>query len=190
MNMERLVFRVGITLTLAILVAISACREGVLSAPTRSAPSEEVAAYRNGAPGQNPSRPAAAAQAPHPVVCAVRRPLANGGVFGPGGGTLVIGNSRLIIPGGALRDTVTITATTGGDSTSTVNFQPEGLQFRKPVGLILDSTGCAIDDGANPSVVYLGTDGTVLETIPAIYDPHWKAVAAPIEHFSGYAIAF
>ena len=116
--------------------------------------------------------------------------MMSGGVFGPGGGTLVIGNSRLIIPGGALHDTVTITATTAGDSTSTVNFQPEGLRFSKPVGLILDSTGCAIDDGASPSVVYLAPDGAVLETIPAIYDPHWKAVAAPIEHFSGYAIAF
>jgi hypothetical protein len=190
MNMQRFASRVFISLILTALGVISACREGVVSAPTRTgAALEESAAYQNGVSGRGPWRTAATGS-PRPVVCAIRKPLASGGVFGPSGGTLVLGNSRLIIPGGALRDTVTITATTAGDSTSTVNFQPEGLQFRKPVGLILDSTGCTIEDGASPSVVYLAPDGTVLETIPAIYDPHWKAVAAPIEHFSGYAIAF
>ena len=103
---------------------------------------------------------------------------------------LVIGRSRLIIPGGALHDTVTITATARGDSTSEVDFQPAGLRFAKPAGLVLDGTGCNLDDDATPSVVYVAPDGTILETIAAFYDPHWKAVAAPIEHFSGYAIAF
>jgi len=102
----------------------------------------------------------------------------------------VIGGSRLIIPGGALRDTVTISGTETGDSTSTVDFQPAGLLFAKPVGLVLDGSGCDLDDSSTPSVVYVAPDGTILETIDALYDPHWRAVAAPIQHFSGYAIAF
>jgi hypothetical protein len=114
----------------------------------------------------------------------------NSGVFGPAGGTLVFGNSRLVIPGGALHDTVTISATIPADSSSTVEFQPHGLQFSKPAGLILSGADCSLPEGVVPSVVYLGSAGEVLEVIDAIYDPHWKTAAAPIGHFSGYAIAF
>ena len=89
-----------------------------------------------------------------------------------------------------MRDTVTITATIQGDATSTVQFQPEGLRFRKPAGLALSAEGCLVPDEGAPSIVYLGAEGQVLETIEAIYYPRFKTVAAPIEHFSGYAIAF
>lgn len=116
--------------------------------------------------------------------------LANGsGVFGPGGGTLVFGTSRLIIPGGALRDTVTISATIPEGNTNRVEFRPTGLRFAKAAGLLLDTSGCDISNPA-PNVVYLSESGEVLETIIAVYDPHWHTIAAPIWHFSGYAIAF
>ena len=101
-----------------------------------------------------------------------------------------MGNSSLIIPGGALRDTVTISATQLDDGTSTLRFEPHGLRFYKPAGLVLDGTGCDFPTGAEADVVYVDDAGTILETILAVYDPHWKAVAAPIVHFSGYAIAF
>ena len=112
------------------------------------------------------------------------------GVFGPQGGTLIFGTSRLIIPAGALLDTVTISATIPDGDASRVEFRPQGLQFRKPAGLLLDTSGCSSSDTVAPSVVYLSESGAVLETIPAVYDPHWQTIAAPIEHFSGYAIAF
>jgi hypothetical protein len=127
---------------------------------------------------------------PKPVTCAPHSPVVGTGVFGPSGGTLVIGDSRLIIPGGALRDTVTITGTAAGDGTSRVNFQPEGLHFRKPAALVLSGAGCTLPSDKEASIVYLGTDGQVLETIEALYLPRWKLVAAPIVHFSAYAIAF
>lgn len=109
--------------------------------------------------------------------------------FGPGGGTLVFGTSSLIIPAGALKDTVTISATIVDTATTRVELLPHGLEFRKPAGLLLDASACDIDDPA-PDVVYLSETGEVLETIPAVYDPKWKTIAAPIKHFSGYAIAF
>lgn len=125
-----------------------------------------------------------------PVSCAPRRVATWRGEFGPAGGTLIFGESRLLIPGGALHDTVTISATPLGDGTSTVKFEPEGLHFYKPVGLVLDGNGCSLPSEGAVSVVYLDDEGNVRETIPALYDPHWKVVAAPIVHFSGYAIAF
>ena len=112
------------------------------------------------------------------------------GVFGPQGGTLTFGTSRLIIPGGSLHDTVTISATIPDGDASRVEFRPQGLRFAKPAGLLLDTSGCSTVDTVAPSVVYLSESGEVVETIPAVYDPHWHTIAAPIAHFSGYAIAF
>ena len=125
-----------------------------------------------------------------PVACAGRTRFNASGTFGPAGGILQFGQSSLIIPGGALRDTVTISATVLDDGSSTVVFQPHGLRFYKPAGLVLDGTNCAFPTTGAASVVYVDDAGQVLQTIPAYYDPHWKAVAAPIVHFSGYAIAF
>lgn len=124
-----------------------------------------------------------------PTVCATQT-MANGsGLFGPAGGTLVFGTSSLIIPGGALRDTVTISAIVVDATTSRVELRPHGLVFEKPAGLLLDTSGCLINEMA-PTVVYLSESGEILETIPAVYDPRWQTIAAPLSHFSGYAIAF
>ena len=123
------------------------------------------------------------------TTCKANR-LANGsGVFGTKGGTLVFGTSRLIIPGGALHDTVTISATIPDDNANRVEFRPTGLRFAKAAGLLLDTSGCNISTPA-PNVVYLSASGEVIETILAVYDPHWHTIAAGIWHFSGYAIAF
>jgi hypothetical protein len=178
-------------LVAAILVATSSCRSGELSAPP-AAPSL-TSATSKGRDRQRPVRNddgTSGGHVPQPVACKATHVAVQSGVFGPAGGTLLFGESRLIIPGGALRDTVTITATPLDDGTSTVQFQPEGLRFYKPAGLVLSAEDCALPDEGAPSIVYLGAAGDVLETIPARYDPHWKAVAAPIVHFSGYAIAF
>lgn len=122
--------------------------------------------------------------------CSTRITVTGTGVFGPSGGTLVFGTSSLIIPGGALKDTVTITATSLGGESSRVELRPHGLQFAKSAGLLLDTSGCALDGMNAPNVVYLSELGEVLQIIPAVFDPHWQTIAAPIDHFSGYAIAF
>lgn len=124
------------------------------------------------------------------ATCAPHGAAQSWGVFGPAGGTLFFGDSRLIIPGGALRGSVTISASIPAGASSRVEFAPSGLQFNKPAGLILSTVGCVLADANVPNIVYLSADGQILETISAVFDPHWKTIAAPIEHFSGYAIAF
>lgn len=168
------------TSLLAAAFAVFACDGGELAQPGRLSP---AAAARNQSSGnQSPT--------PKLLVCSGRRVVDASGRFGPSGGTLLFGSSRLIIPGGALHDTVTITASTPNPASSEVIFKPEGLHFFKAAGLVLESTGCLTPEDAAPSVVYLSPSGVILETIPADYDSHWKTVAAPISHFSGYAIAF
>jgi hypothetical protein len=173
----------------AILATVLSCQSGDLSAP-RATLTTATSMDRDRETRGRDDDGASGGHVPQPVACKASRVAARSGVFGPAGGTLVFGESRLIIPGGALRDTVTITATPLDDGTSTVQFQPQGLRFYKPAGLVLDAADCLLPDDGAPSIVYLGDAGEVLETIPARYDPHWKAVAAPIVHFSGYAIAF
>lgn len=177
--------------TIATLATVLACR-GSDTATTPLTPTVADGSRRGDVDqsGQHEPRGYAYGRPAQPVVCANRKAVVESGVFGPSGGTLIFGDSRLIIPGGALREEVTITAVTVGGSSSEVDFEPHGLRFEKPVGLALGSTGCALPDYGMPSIVYLSDDGTVLETIPAEYVPRWKVVAARIEHFSGYAIAF
>ncbi len=173
------------------LAALAACQSGDVAAPARIAPPASVSFDRRQDPASRGEELAGSANNPyHAARCADRRVATTSGVFGPSGGTLVFGDSRLIIPGGALTDTVTISATILDASTSRVEFQPHGLQFAKPAGLLLDTSGCVLSQDAAPTVVYLSEDGVVLEIIEAVYDPHWKTFAAPIYHFSGYAIAF
>lgn len=124
------------------------------------------------------------------ATCAPHAASVESGVFGPGGGTLYFAGSRLIIPGGALRDTVTISATIPEGASSSVEFAPHGLQFLKPAGLVLNTASCELANPLAPAVVYLAPDGSVLQYIEAVFDPHWRTIAAPIDHFSGYAIAF
>ena len=151
-----------------------------LMAPTHAATPERG----NAAPRGNSGRSA------HAANCETKVTASYAGVFGPAGGTLFFGTSRLIIPGGALRDTVTISATIVDGDNSRVEFLPRGLHFAKSAGLLLDTSGCSLDDAFVPDVVYLDEWGNVLERISAVYDPHWHTIAAPIDHFSGYAIAF
>ena len=55
---------------------------------------------------------------------------------------------------------------------------------------MLGTSGCATNGQAPDNVVYLDDSGNILETIPAQYSNFWHTVAAPIQHFSVYAIAF
>ena len=113
-------------------------------------------------------------------------------VIGPAGGTLRVGSSRVIVPPGALDKKVFITATMpeGEFITIRFEFEPHGLVFRKPAGLVLDASGCDLGEWAAPDIVYLSDDGEILERIDSYYSSFWHTVAAPIWHFSGYAIAW
>ncbi len=186
---------------LLVAVTLTACSasdvttSGTTLSPTIAANRDEVGrAYNNGN-----TDPKTASQKPFATAnsnsfaeakCVNRPKVSVSAKFGPTGGILEFGDSWLIIPGGALRDTVTITATVPDENSSHVEFAPHGLQFNKPAGLLLGTANCLLSNPYAPVVVYLSPDGQVLETIFALYDPHWHTIATPIDHFSGYAIAF
>jgi hypothetical protein len=119
--------------------------------------------------------------------CSRREAQFGSALIGPNGGTLVVGNNQLIVPPGALQEETLITASVPADTIASIHFEPEGLRFRKPAGLQLDATGCRRADG-QPSILYLDENGDVLERIDAVYSNWWHSVAAPIQHFSVYAI--
>jgi len=122
-----------------------------------------------------------------PLACSRREAQVGSAVIGPSGGHLIVGRNHLIVPPGALTAPTLITATVPAETIASIHFEPEGLQFKKPAGLVLDSTGCA-EPSDHPSILYLDDNGNVLERIDAFYSNWWHAVAAPINHFSVYAI--
>lgn len=185
MNHDTMVRRAAVALFA--LAAVVACSESDLAAPSsavvRRASAERIAPNDDAKEQHGDSRSRLAS-------CGGRHQAAGSGVFGPSGGTLIVGDARLEIPGGALRESIRISGVTRDDSTAAIDFEPEGLRFRKAVTLVLSADGCALPIAAAPKVVYLAPDGTVLETIDAMFENGRHAVSAPIEHFSGYAIAF
>ncbi|HET7585148.1 MAG TPA: hypothetical protein VFK13_09575 [Gemmatimonadaceae bacterium] len=123
------------------------------------------------------------------VVCERRVAEADSALIGPAGGTLQVGSDQLVVPPGALPHPVMIRGVVPADTIASIHFEPEGLHFNRPAALVIGAEGCDVPDGAAPDVVYLDEDGNVLEEIDAVYFPSLKRVAAPIEHFSRYAIA-
>jgi hypothetical protein len=168
----------------AVAVALGACVVLACGAPDAAAPPvSSLGVSRRSYDDSNRS--------PETLVgCTKRATFSDSGEFGPNGGTLWIGRNRLIIPPGALSERVTISGKIVGDTVAFLRFQPEGLHFKKPAGLILDATGCTLSQDGAADVVYIDDRGEIAEQIRATYNNAWHTVAAPIEHFSGYAIAF
>ena len=173
-------------------VTLFACRADDGIAPRERAlrsTSEDPSEWRGQIPGWRRSENSLQPQTANaqPLVCSRREAQVGSGVIGPSGGQLIVGRNRLIVPAGALTQPTLITATVPADTIASIHFEPEGLQFKKPAGLVLDSNGCA-DPSNSPSILYLDDNGNVLERIDAFYSNWWHAVAAPISHFSVYAI--
>jgi hypothetical protein len=118
--------------------------------------------------------------------CTPRDPQYGTATIGPNGGELDVGPNRVIIPPGALTTTVVVSGTSPADADPTIILEPTGLQFKKPAGLILDASNC-LDV---PDAIYVNEIGVLSDPIPAIYSTWWHTVAVPINHFSGYLVAF
>ena len=112
--------------------------------------------------------------------------------IGASGGQIIVGTSRVIFPAGALTKKTRIKATipAGEHLTMTFEFEPHGVVFKKPAGLVFDASTCDIPSWYAPDIVYLGENGEILEHIQSYYSNHWHFVAAPIWHFSRYAVAW
>jgi hypothetical protein len=109
--------------------------------------------------------------------------------IGSQGGTIKIGKHALVIPKGALRTNVRIKAEQMQGPTNSVRFSPEGLQFQKPATLSLDYKNCQ-DVSSPKAVVYTTEELKILEVLRSLDLLNKETVAAPIDHFSRYAVAF
>jgi hypothetical protein len=164
---------------LAAVVTASACAD-LTSTPTRSI-------------RQDPSRSIGQAGLPATtgnfkgkvLNCVPKEPSSGSALIGPAGGDLIIGPHRLIVPPGALTKPVVISGRVPADESFKIDLEPHGLEFKKPAGLILDAAGCS----SVPTIVYLIDDIVASDPVAAVYSHFWHTIAAPIWHFSRYAIA-
>jgi hypothetical protein len=109
--------------------------------------------------------------------------------IGPRGGTIRVGKHALVIPKGALRYYVRIKAEQMRGPTNSVRFSPEGLQFEKSATLILNYQNCQNVD-VPKAVVYTTEQFDVLEILKSMDFLKARTIAAPIDHFSRYAVAY
>jgi hypothetical protein len=174
------------------IVLVAACTDVPPSAPTASAVAVDAEAQHRRSnrwmPGARSGYTNGNSQASL-VWCQSHPMVQVSGNIGPAGGTIVVGNARLTIPPGAITQTVHFTATQPGGYNAQVTFEPSGLQFKKPAGLAFDVSGCNVSS-YTPDIVLLNDEGVIVERIPATYSNYWHQVAAPVKHFSTYALAW
>jgi hypothetical protein len=184
--------RASFTLLILLLAAALSCRE------TTAVDSPVVEGARSGTLASGTSHDAAGSGAATGAVrarqggallaCAHGTAATASATIGPAGGRIAVDGNVLLIPGGALEEEVVITATVPADDIAAVEFAPSGLRFRKPASMVLSAEGCEAPASA-PAAAYLDDSGTIIERIDAVWHPRWKALVAPITHFSSYAIA-
>lgn len=121
-----------------------------------------------------------------PINCSPNDSSYGSALIGESGGDLLIGPHRLIVPPGALTQPTLISGTVPAGQPFQIDLQPHGLTFRKAAGLVLDASSCT----DVPNIVYLIDGITPSDPIEATYSNWWHTIAAPIWHFSGYAVAF
>ena len=109
--------------------------------------------------------------------------------IGSQGGTIKIGKHSLTIPKGALRSNVQIKAEQMSGSTNSVRFSPEGLHFEKQAILALNYQNCQNVE-VPKAVVYTTEKLKILEILQSLDLLKSRTIAAPIDHFSRYAVAF
>ena len=185
--------RSRIILIATIAAAISACAGSDATGPTSNSVRPSTASYTvngdlhdglliPGSVGNAGSTPNPAQQ--QRLACNITAPLYGSATIGAEGGVLFVGKNMLIVPPGALSTNVQISGSVAAGNEFQIDFQPHGLQFRKPAGLILDASACA---GA-PNGVYLDEQGGIAERITASFSTWWHTIAAPLDHFSTYAL--
>lgn len=110
---------------------------------------------------------------------------------GSAGGTINVGDHRLVIPAGALSGDVTITATAPEVPRREVHFEPEGLKFKYAAKLTLSYKNCSLVNQLLPKkIVYVDDDLNILELLLSIDLPLSQKVTGDVKHFSDYVVAF
>jgi hypothetical protein len=109
---------------------------------------------------------------------------------GPAGGLIRIGPHILIIPRGALRESVDITASAPASAHVRVRFSPHGLKLHAPAILVLSYKHCKSLAPRRPKIAHVDDlQDSILELLPSKHIRVRDAVATSLRCFSGYAIA-
>ncbi len=121
--------------------------------------------------------------------------------IGPEGGVLEVRRNWLVVPRGALKEPVSITAVAPSDTLALVRFQPEGLRFLTTAYLVVAYDNCRVKKTITPRIAHVTDALDVIEFLPAVAispsDPRFKKVrnghqriVGQLEHFSNYAVAW
>lgn len=111
-------------------------------------------------------------------------------VLGPKGGSFNFGPHQLLVPAGALDTNVTITGTAPSNPTVNVEFEPHGLQFKRPVQMTVDYKQCIVPDSVELGVTYMLNGWYAVEKMPSADVRKDKKITAITDHFSGYVLTW
>jgi hypothetical protein len=107
-------------------------------------------------------------------------------IIGPAGGVLTRGNHRLVIPVGALSQTIKITFTMLASAYLECELKPYGFKFNTPVRLVLSYNG-ACDDNLDESalkVAYYSSKTQLGVLTPTAIDTALNTVTVELEKFA------
>ncbi len=169
-----------------IALALLAAATAALSCGEPAAPSVPQASLVTSLP-KNAPKLAKVLKNMHLVRCAPMAAAATA-TIGSSGGSIQVGPHTLDIPAGALRDPVTITAFAPSDTVDRIQFQPEGLTFRKSVYLTMSFASCDVDDEDALWMVYTDDALNILEVVPTARSG--QQVVGKLDHFSNYALSW
>ena len=109
-------------------------------------------------------------------------------VIGPKGGSINFGPHSLVVPAGALDTNTTITATAPSNPAVNVEFAPHGLQFRRPVEMVIDYKQCIVPETDELGVTYVLNGWYAVEKMPSMDVRKDKKISALTDHFSGFIV--
>ena len=111
--------------------------------------------------------------------------------IGPSGGVLQVGPHVLVIPRGALRQDVTITATAPSSDVNSVEFSPHGLDFEQSAWLTMSYANCDLLGRLLPKRIAYTDDALSILYYLLSIDLLWtRTVTGKVDHFSKYAVAW
>lgn len=111
--------------------------------------------------------------------------------IGAAGGTITVGPHRLVIPAGALRSPVTITAEAPSGRVNRVELLPHGLNFLQPATLTMSYANCDLLGSLLPKrIAYIDGNLNILEYLLSVDDLLRRRVSTRLDHFSEYAVSW
>ncbi|MGQ0715675.1 MAG: hypothetical protein ACT4PJ_18405 [Gemmatimonadaceae bacterium] len=123
------------------------------------------------------------------VSCNVTKTHRASAEIGPEGGTLKIGPHHLVIPPKALRKTVRIRAEAPKGEYVQIEFEPQGLEFRRSTSLTMSYAECSLLSPLSLKIVYVNDQLEILEVLPTLVNLLTQSATAPVDHFSRYMLA-